>query len=77
MKVSWQVTGIRKDPWANAHRVQVEEAKPDKEARSHYIYPDLYGQPTDREISSFHFPQEIEVPLVKITDELWGKYLSH
>src|ERR1041385_7708068 len=23
MKVSWQVTGIRKDPWANTHRVQV------------------------------------------------------
>jgi hypothetical protein len=25
MKVSWQVTGIRKDPWANAYRVKVEE----------------------------------------------------
>src|ERR671920_734424 len=23
MKVSWQVTGIRKDPWANANRIQV------------------------------------------------------
>ena len=31
MKVSWHVTGIRKDPWANAHRIQVEEDKPDKE----------------------------------------------
>ena len=50
MKVSWQVTGTRKDPWANAHRVQVEEDKPDKE-RGYYIYPDLYGQPTDRGIS--------------------------
>ena len=49
MKVSWQVTGIGKDPWANAHRVEVEEDKPDKE-RGHYIYPDLYGQPADREI---------------------------
>jgi hypothetical protein len=28
MKVSWQVTGIRKDPWANANRIQVEEDKP-------------------------------------------------
>ena len=44
MKVSWQVTGIRKDPWANAHRVQVEEDKPDKE-RGYYMHPDLYGQP--------------------------------
>ena len=31
MKVSWQVTGIRKDAWANAHRLQLEEDKPDKE----------------------------------------------
>ena len=41
MKVSWQVTGIRKDPWANAHRIQVEEDKPDKE-RGYYLHPDLY-----------------------------------
>src|SRR5918912_4108668 len=49
MKVSWQVTGIRKDPWANAHRVQVEEDKPDKERKT-YIYPDLYGQPAENGI---------------------------
>jgi hypothetical protein len=50
MKVSWQVTGIRKDPWANAHRIQVEEDKPDKE-RGYYIYPDFYGQPEENGIS--------------------------
>jgi hypothetical protein len=50
MKVSWQITGIRKDPWANAHRVQVEEDKPDKE-RGHYLHPDLYGQPAENGIS--------------------------
>jgi len=55
MKVSWQVTGIRKDPWANAYRVQVEEDKPNKE-RGYYIYPELYGQPADKGISSLHFP---------------------
>jgi hypothetical protein len=55
MKVSWQVTGIRKDPWANAHRVQVEGAKPDNE-RGYYIYPHLYGQPAENEIS--HLPLE-------------------
>jgi hypothetical protein len=63
MKVSWQVTGIRKDPWANAHRIKVEEDKPDKE-QGYYIYPELYGQPADRGISSLHFPQEMKVPLV-------------
>ena len=46
MKVSWQITGIRKDPWANANRIQVEEDKPDKE-RGYYLHPDLYGQPED------------------------------
>ena len=50
MKVSWQVTGIRKDPWANAHRIQVEEDKPDKE-RGYYIHPGLYGQPAENGIS--------------------------
>jgi hypothetical protein len=56
MKVSWQVTGIRKDPWANAHRIEVEEDKPDEE-RGYYIYPDLYDQPAEREISRLLFPQ--------------------
>ena len=50
MKVSWQVTGIRRDPWANAHRIQVEEDKPAKE-RGYYLHPDLYGQPEENEIS--------------------------
>jgi trimeric autotransporter adhesin len=25
MRVSWQITGIRQDAWANAHRIPVEE----------------------------------------------------
>jgi hypothetical protein len=33
MKVSWSVTGIRQDTWANEHRIPVEEAKPAKSAR--------------------------------------------
>jgi hypothetical protein len=43
-KVSWQVTGIRQDAWANAHRIPVEENKTSVEAGS-YIHPDLFGQP--------------------------------
>ena len=31
MKVSWQVTGIRKDAWAQAHPLSVEEEKPENE----------------------------------------------
>lgn len=43
VKVSWQVTGIRKDPYAENHRVPVEEWKPVHE-RGKYLYPELYGQ---------------------------------
>jgi hypothetical protein len=56
MKVSWHVTGIRKDPWANAHRIQVEEDKPDKE-RGYYIYPELYNQPTNNGMSHLLAPE--------------------
>lgn len=41
VEVSWQVTGIRQDPFANLHRIQVEEQKPE-EARGHYLHPDAY-----------------------------------
>jgi hypothetical protein len=57
MKVSWNITGIRKDLWANAHRIRVEEDKPDKE-RGYYIYPELYDQPAKNGISHLPFPEE-------------------
>jgi trimeric autotransporter adhesin len=41
-RVSWQVTGIRQDPWANAHRIPNEEEKPANE-QGKYLHPDLYG----------------------------------
>jgi hypothetical protein len=59
MKVSWQVTGIRKDPYANAHRIPVEEDKPAKE-RGYYTYPELYGQPEERGIISRLLVPKIE-----------------
>ena len=31
LRVSWQVTGIRHDAYAVAHRIAVEEAKPEEE----------------------------------------------
>ena len=47
MEVSWQVTGIRQDAWANAHRVQVEEDKPAQE-RGTYLTPKEHGQPENK-----------------------------
>jgi hypothetical protein len=46
-KVSWQVTGVRHDAWAGAHRVQVEEEKTGTE-RGHYLHPELLGQPQNK-----------------------------
>ncbi len=42
VKVSWQVTGIRQDAWAVAHRIPNEVEKSDKE-KGHYLHPELFG----------------------------------
>lgn len=42
LKISWQVTGVRQDPYANANRVKVEEMKKPEE-RGKYLYPEVYG----------------------------------
>jgi hypothetical protein len=56
MKVSWQVTGIRKDAWANAHRVQVERKKPAKE-RGYYLHPELHGKSAEKGIEWVRHPE--------------------
>jgi hypothetical protein len=43
VKVSWQVTGVRHDAYAEAHRIQVEENKPGEE-RGTYLHPELFQQ---------------------------------
>jgi hypothetical protein len=47
MKVSWQVTGIRRDAWAERNRIVVEEDKP-QEARGTYLHPEVFGEPEER-----------------------------
>jgi hypothetical protein len=47
MKVCWQVTGSRKDPWAAANPFEVEQEKPDEE-RGRYLEPSLYGAPEEQ-----------------------------
>ncbi len=51
VKVSWQVTGIRQDKYAQAHRVNVEVDKPAYEAGK-YLHPELYGLGEDRGMTS-------------------------
>ncbi|MGH2456393.1 MAG: hypothetical protein ACRDHD_09070, partial [Candidatus Limnocylindria bacterium] len=43
-KVCWQLTGIRRDAWAEAHRITVELDKPAAE-RGSYLHPLEHGQP--------------------------------
>ena len=51
MKVSWMVTGIRQDAWAEKNRIRVEELKSGQD-RGRYLHPDLYGQPESMGIHS-------------------------
>src|SRR5260370_38487729 len=55
VKVSWQVTGVRQDAWANAHRIPVEVSKPEQE-RGLYMHPELSGQPSERGIVAHRHP---------------------
>ena len=48
VKVSWQVTGVRHDAWADAHRIPVEEDKGVE--RGHYLHPELFGAPPENAI---------------------------
>jgi hypothetical protein len=44
--VSWQVTGVRRDPYAQKHRTPVEVEK-SSEDKGRYLHPDAYG-PAER-----------------------------
>jgi hypothetical protein len=50
LKVSWQITGIRHDPYADKYRIVVEQEKRDSE-RGHYLHPEVYGQPPEKNIA--------------------------
>jgi hypothetical protein len=49
-KVSWQVTGVRKDPWAKAHPIVAERDKQPHE-QGLYKHPEVYGMPEAKGIS--------------------------
>jgi trimeric autotransporter adhesin len=55
IKVSWQVTGVRQDAWANAHRIPVEEDKPEAD-KGKYLHPELFGRANEASIEESHRP---------------------
>jgi hypothetical protein len=52
-RVSWQLTGIRHDAYANAHRIAVEEDKPASE-RGYYLHPEAIGEPATKSVNYTH-----------------------
>jgi hypothetical protein len=56
MRVSWQVTGIRQDPWAEAHRIPVEQDKPAAELGT-YLHPEVYGKPDEAGVERVRNPE--------------------
>lgn len=57
-KVSWQVTGVRQDAYAKAHRIKVEEDKPVEE-RGRYLHPELFGATEKDSIGASQYPATI------------------
>ncbi len=50
-EVSWQVTGIRHDAFADANRIPVEEDKPEPD-RGRYLHPEAFGLPAELALRS-------------------------
>lgn len=46
IEASWQVTGVRNDKYANAHRIEPVQ---EKKLKGSYIHPELFGE--DKELS--------------------------
>jgi hypothetical protein len=57
-RVSWQVTGIRHDAYANAHRIPVVQEKP-QAAQGRYLHPELFGKPMSKSVNqqSYLYPK--------------------
>lgn len=60
MRVSWQLTGVRHDPDARAHPMEVEAEKPEKE-RGYFLSPELYDQPAERGYAWAHQPKAMRL----------------
>ena len=54
VEVSWQVTGIRQDAWANAHRIPVEVAEAERAIGDFICTPNSFGAPAEKSTSPWH-----------------------
>jgi len=53
MKISWQLTGIRKDAWAKAHPLVVEQEKPEAD-KGYFRHPELFDSDRQHSIAHLH-----------------------
>ncbi|MBS1787622.1 MAG: hypothetical protein JST85_07870 [Acidobacteria bacterium] len=53
VEVSWQVTGVRQDAWANRNRIPVEERK-DEIEKGYYLHPEAFDQPEEKGVEWAH-----------------------
>jgi hypothetical protein len=56
VEVSWQVTGVRQDAYANKHRIPVVENKTATE-RGSYLHPEAFNKPRERGVSFRQNPE--------------------
>ena len=56
LKVSWQLTGIRKDAWAKAHPLAVEQDKPETE-KAYFRHPELFGSDRQHNVMYRRIPK--------------------
>ncbi|MFH1374404.1 MAG: hypothetical protein ABII79_11470 [bacterium] len=59
MKVSWLVTGIRNDKWAQTNRIQVEVDKPSTEIGT-YLNPEVHGQPIEKHVNYEEMKEDLK-----------------
>jgi hypothetical protein len=59
VKVSWQVTGIRQDAFANKNRIPVEVEKPERE-RGFYLHPEVFNQPEEKGVDWARNPERMQ-----------------
>ncbi len=69
VKVSWQVTGIRQDKYANAHRV-VPEVEKEPEFKGRYLHAAEWGQPESKSIDALTRPKEKQEAAMKQQDKI-------
>jgi trimeric autotransporter adhesin len=58
VKVSWQVTGVRQDAFANKNRIPVEEDKSEGE-RGYYLHPEAFSQPETKSVLMVRHPERM------------------